>query len=281
MTEQEKKQKFALTLNKYIPELSKALPKHIDVKRFERIILTEYSQNPELTECTPISLFSAIIKCAQLGIEPGNSLGHAYFLPFKKGNTKEVQFIVGYRGMIELARRSGQIISISAHCFYENDIFEYELGLSEKLRHIPAEGDRGALRGVHAVAHLVGGGHQMEVLYKHDIEKARAASRGGDSKYSPWTNYYEEMARKTAIRKLFKYLPVSSEIMSLLNTPEYGEQNNNRIFDGEYEKPTTEKTESKSQALIQKIQKTEKNDDHQKENDDKSYDYAKVKAGIE
>lgn len=154
------------------------------------------------------------MQAAQLGLEPG-LLGQCYLLPFKnnrKGIT-EVQFIIGYKGMIDLARRSGHIQSIYAHAVYENDEFEYELGLNPTLKHVPSfDSDRGEYIGSYAVAHFKDGGYQMEFMPKSEIEKRRLASPGGRSKYSPWNNYYEEMANKTVIRHMWKYLPISVEI---------------------------------------------------------------------
>ena len=82
------------------------------------------------------------MQAVQLGLEPG-LLGHCYILPYKR----EATFIIGYKGMIDLARRSGHIQSIYAHAVHENDEFEYELGLHPKLEHKPSHGDRGAFIG--------------------------------------------------------------------------------------------------------------------------------------
>src|SRR5690606_22598960 len=133
-------------------------------------------------------------------------------------NRTEVQFIVGYRGMIDLARRSGQILSIEARTVQEKDHFEVEFGLDSKVAHRPAweVADRGALTFVYAVAKLKDGGVQFEVMSRAEIEAIRDASQGyqmakryaRDGKInSPWATNFEEMAKKTVIRRLFKYLP--------------------------------------------------------------------------
>jgi recombination protein RecT len=198
-------------LEKLQPQLMKALPKHLTPDRMTRIALTEMRKIPKLAQCDPMSFCGAIMQCAQLGLEPGSALGNIYLIPFdnRKKNLVEVQVIMGYRGMIELARRSGQIVSLSAHEVYENDTFEFEYGLEEKLRHVPSLSDRGKLVAVYSVAHFVGGGHQIEVMSKPDVDKIRARSKSGNS--GPWVTDYEEMAKKTVLRKLFKYLPVSIE----------------------------------------------------------------------
>ena len=222
----------------YKSQIDLALPKHLTSDRMTRIVTTELRKNPDLLKCDPASLFGAVIQCCQLGLEPGSSLGHAYLIPFnnrKKGRT-DVQLIIGYRGMIELARRSGQIFSISAQCWYENDDFTYSYGLSPDLRHTPAGGDRGKLKGAYAVASLEGGGYQFEVMTVGEINRIKAKSKTGN--FGPWKEYYEEMSRKTVIRRLFKYLPVSIEIQRAAGVDEEGDigkQNHASVLEGDYD----------------------------------------------
>lgn len=178
------------------------------------------------------------MQCAQLGLEPSIGLGQAYLLPFrnnKKGIT-ECQFIIGYRGMIDLARRSGQMVSLSAYAVYEYDEFDYELGLHPNLTHKPSqESDRGKLTFVYAVANLKDGGVQFEVMSRAQIDAIRAQSKAGKTAYSPWATHYEEMAKKTVIRRLFKYLPVSVEMSKAVGYDELAEagvsQQNESILD--------------------------------------------------
>lgn len=206
-------------------QMALALPKHMTADRLARIALTEVRKVPALARCDQASFLGAIMQCASLGLEPGGALGHAYLLPFenrKKGIT-EVQFIVGYRGMIDLARRSGQIISIEARTVHQADKFHVALGLSPTLEHEPAweADDRGPLRFVYAVAKLHGGGVQFEVMSRGEIEKVRAQSKAGQS--GPWVSHFDEMAKKTVIRRLFKYLPVSIEIARAVGLDEQSE----------------------------------------------------------
>ena len=194
------------------PEIEKALPKHMDADRMARIALTTIRTNPKLLECSVPSLLGAVMQAAQLGLEPG-LIGHCYLVPFKNNKTgqSEVQFIIGYKGMIDLARRSGQIENIYAHAVYSNDEFDYELGLEPKLKHKPyMNGDRGEFIGVYAVAHFKGGGYQFEFMPKEEIEKRRKRSKAANA--GPWVTDYEEMAKKTVIRHMWKYLPISIEI---------------------------------------------------------------------
>lgn len=238
-------------LRKHGKEIAMALPKHVTPERMLRIALSEVRRNPKLKEATAVSLLSSIFTCAQLGLEPGGPLGQAYLIPYKnsrKGIT-ECQFQIGYKGMIELARRSGQIATISARAVYERDVFEYSFGLDETLRHIPATGNRGELIYAYAVAKLKDGGTQFEVMDRDELEAVREGSQGYQTakRYksdNPWISAFDEMCRKTVIRRLWKYLPISIEIMSAVAAEEstdrdgYGQQNEmDRILSASIEAP--------------------------------------------
>lgn len=204
-------------------QLALALPKTMTADRMSRIVLTEIKRTPALAKCSPASFYGAVLQCAQLGLEPGSALGQAYLLPFGNGKDSNgranCQLIIGYRGMIDLARRSGQIQSLNAYPVYEKDEFTYELGLHPDIKHKPSpEADRGALLYVYAVANLTGGGVQFEVMSRPEIEKVRNASKAGKS--GPWVSHFEEMAKKTVIRRLFKYLPVSIEAFRAVEVDE-------------------------------------------------------------
>lgn len=228
----------------YKSEIQRALPKHMTADRMARIALTEFRKTPALMKCDPATLFGAVIQCSQLGLEPGGTMGHAYLIPFenKKRGTTDVQFIIGYRGMLDLARRSGQIVSISAREVCQNDKFQYRYGIDETIEHIPAEGTRGELTHVYAVAKLKDGGFQFEVLTRTQIEEIRNGSQGYKTAMrfsrtdTPWISHFSEMAKKTAIRRLFKYLPVSIEIQRAVGLDEAGEegfsQDNGFVIDG-------------------------------------------------
>jgi len=217
--ETEKPRTIADYLEDMKPELQKALPEHITPERITRIALTTIRTNPALQECSPGSLLGAVMQSAQLGLEPG-LVGHCYFVPFwnNKEKRREVQFIIGYKGMIDLARRSGHIQSIYAHTVHEADTFDYELGLHPKLVHKPATGQKGEMTHVYAVAHFKDGGYQFEVFSKQDIENVRKRSKSKDN--GPWKTDYEEMAKKTVIRRMWKYLPISIEIQKQVTQDE-------------------------------------------------------------
>ncbi|HAW0422524.1 TPA: recombination protein RecT [Escherichia coli] len=210
--------------------LAAALPRHMTPERMIRIATTEIRKVPELGECDSMSFVSAIVQCSQLGLEPGSTLGHAYLLPFGNGEAesgkKNVQLIIGYRGMIDLARRSGQITSLSARVVREGDEFSFEFGLDEKLIHRPGENEDAPITHAYAVAKLKDGGVQFEVMTRKQIDRIRdthskaAISAAKKRRSSIWTDHFEDMAKKTVIRKLFKYLPVSIEIQRAVSMDE-------------------------------------------------------------
>lgn len=221
-------------------QMALAMPKHMTADRLMRIALTEVRKVPALGRCNVQSFMGAIMQCAQLGIEPGAALGHAYLLPFGNGKASDglanCQLIIGYRGMIDLARRSGQIISLTARTVHANDTFSYAYGLDETLEHVPATGDRGDMTHVYAVAKLKGGGIQFEVMSKADVLKVKASSKAGNN--GPWVSHFDEMAKKTVIRRLFKYLPVSIEMTQAVVLDEKADagidQDNASALTGEY-----------------------------------------------
>jgi len=204
------------TLWKYISSrkdaIAKTLPKHINPERMARIAFLEVRKNPQLLNCSPQSLFGAILSASQLGVEPG-PLGQCYLVPFynKKTQSYDVQFVLGYKGMIDLARRSGVITNIYAHEVREKDEFSYCYGLNPQLNHVPALTERGDILGFYAVAHLKDGGHLFQYLSVEDVEKRKDRSKAKE--YGPWQSDYEEMGKKTVLRHMWKYLPVSVEIM--------------------------------------------------------------------
>ncbi|SUB64025.1 P33 [Plesiomonas shigelloides] len=221
-------------------QIAAALPRHMAPERMIRIITTEIRKTPKLATCDVQSFIGAVVQCSQLGLEPGGGLGHAYLLPFGNGKAESgkpnVQLIIGYRGMIDLARRSGQIVSISSRIVREGDQFHYEYGLNETLKHVPGDNESAPITHVYAVAKLKDGGTQFEVMSFNEIEKIRGQSKAGND--GPWIKHWEEMAKKTVIRRLFKYLPVSIEMQRAVILDEKAEadieQDNASIIGAEY-----------------------------------------------
>lgn len=187
------------------PAIERALPTHLDGDRFARIVLTELRRTPKLLECQPASLLAAMMLSAQLGLEPG-PLGLVYLVPFKQ----EVTFILGYKGMIALAQRSGQLKDIVARTVHEGDEFTYSFGVKDHLHHVPARpSERGEPSCYYGIARLIGGGTVMHVMYPEEIEAARKRSPSGRKMEGPWATDAQAMARKTVIRRMAPFLPVA------------------------------------------------------------------------
>ena len=205
------------TLKDYVsimmPEVRKALPSVITPERFTRIVLSAISNNPDLQKCTPQSFLGAMMNSAQLGLSPNTPTGEAYLIPYRNKGQLECQFQIGYRGLISLAYRSGQVKTIYAEAVRDGDEFNYELGLEPKLVHKPADKNRGDITYFYAVFKLVNGGEGFTVMSKDDMDKhMRKFSKAANAGYSPWQTNYEEMGKKTVIKRVLKLAPLSSDI---------------------------------------------------------------------
>ena len=203
------------------PQIEAALPSVITTERFTRMALTAVSSNPKLANCTPKSFMGALMNAAQLGLEPNTPLGQAYLIPYKIKGVDEVQFQIGYKGMIDLAHRSGEFKNIEARVVCENDEFEYEYGLEPKLVHRPAKSNRGKPIYYYAVFTLVNGGFGFEVMSKEEINMHKNKySQAAGSKYSPWSTNFDDMAKKTVLKRVLKYAPIRTEFARKINNDE-------------------------------------------------------------
>lgn len=202
-------------------EIEKALPSVITPERFTRMTLSALSTNPKLGECTPKSFLGAMMNAAQLGLEPNTPLGQAYLIPFKNKGVMECQFQLGYKGLIDLAYRSGEVEIIQAHEVYENDTFECEYGLNPTLKHIPANNDRGEVVKYYAIFKTKSGGYGFEVMSVEDVKiHAQKYSQAYNSNYSPWKTNFNEMAKKTVLKSVLKYAPLKSDFTRAVVTDE-------------------------------------------------------------
>ena len=195
-------------------EIRKALPSVMTPERFTRIVLSAISVNPQLGACTPNSFLGAMMTSAQLGLEVNTPLGQAYVLPRRNKGQLEAQFQLGYKGLIDLAYRSGEVEVIQAHVVYEHDQFECEYGLDPKLSHKPADRDRGEPIKVYAVFKTKSGGFGFEVMSMEDVRAhATKYSKAYNSGFSPWKTNFEEMAKKTVLKRVLKYAPLKSDFV--------------------------------------------------------------------
>ena len=188
------------------PQFALAAPKGMEAQQLVRDALTCLRQTPALANCTPASVLGSLMTCSQLGLRPG-VLGHAYLIPFKN----QAQLVIGYQGLVELAHRSGQIKSLIARTVYENDHFDVDYGLEDKLVHKPyMGGEKGQPIAYYAVAKFTTGGHAFYVTSHPEMERyknmhAKSPNRG------PWVDNFEAMAHKTCVRQLAKWMPKSTE----------------------------------------------------------------------
>lgn len=205
-------------------QIAMALPKHLTPDRLIRVAITACQRVPKLLECSPISIVGCVMQAAELGLELTGPLGQAYMVPYFNKNTgqNEAQFQVGYRGLVELAHRSGRVDSFPARVVCENDLFEFAYGTKPFVKHIPTMDEPGKVVAVYAVLVLKDGGTDFEVMSAAQINAHRARyskARGG----SPWDTAWEEMAKKTVIRRLAKRAPVSVELTTAAVLDEYAE----------------------------------------------------------
>lgn len=198
-------------LKKNMNALRSVLPKHISPERMARVSLNVVRHNPKLMQCAPETLLVAIMEASTLGLEI-DMRGQAYLVPFwnKKTQTYDVQLMPGYRGLVDLAYRSGKIQSIQAAVVGENDKFDFALGLKPRLEHIPNLQGRGAIIAAYAIAIMKDGATQFEVMSLEELEKVRNASRSKDD--GPWNDWTEQMMVKTVVKRLCKLLPLSPEV---------------------------------------------------------------------
>lgn len=199
-------------------EISRAIPNNMTADRFTRLALTTINSTPLLQRCTWTSLIAGVMQAAALGLEPNTPLGHCWLLPFENRREQrfDVQFILGYRGIINLALRSPAVHSVQAVEVYAGDEFEYELGLDEKLRHIPTfeEQTYDDIQIYYGIVRYSDGGHYWRLVKPHTIEEHRARSKSPDS--PAWTNDKLAMSLKTVIRILTPYMPLSAEASAAL-----------------------------------------------------------------
>jgi recombination protein RecT len=204
------------------PQIKSALPKSFSDERFVRLAVTAIRVNPKLAQVAitnKLSFLGAMMQSVQMGLEPNTPLGEAYLIPYGP----EVQFQIGYKGLISLAYRTGEYKSISAEPVYSNDFFEYEYGTEARLKHVPSTTQMtGEPILYYAVWILKNGGHGFAVMSKSQIEAHRdkysqAVKSGGKT---PWKTDFDSMALKTVLKKALKFAPKSIEFSRAFESDE-------------------------------------------------------------
>ena len=232
-------------------EIAKVLPSVLPADQFARLALNALMTTKHLAECDMTTFYASVMTCAQLGLKP-NVNGEGYLLPYFNNKKKryECQFIPGYKGLMMLARRSGEIASIDAQTVYENDMFELSYGFEPALIHKPLlTGDRGAVKGFYAAVILKDGGKNAFYMSVDDAQKY-------GKKYSktfnngPWQTDFEAMAKKSCLRQVLKYCPCSSDVQKAIDAENQYDDNGYvdgmSMFDGmeEVEEPQGEEVKN-------------------------------------
>lgn len=197
-----------------LDQVAKTLPGIFTPERFMRVTLTAFNRNPKLLDCTKASIASVIFQSAQWGLEPDGR--HAHIVSYRnKNGEQEAQLQLDYKGLIALVRRSGEVSSLHADVVCEADEFVYDLGEIQTHR-IDFKRPRGQVYAVYATATLKDGSKQTAVMTLEEVQgiAARSKSVVAAKKFggtTPWDTDWNEMAKKTAFRRLSKWLPLSFE----------------------------------------------------------------------
>lgn len=194
-------------------EIATALPKHMTPDRMIRAAMTAMLKTPELANCDRTSFMQAMLTLSQLGLEPDGRMAH--LIPFRNNKAQRVdcQLIVDYKGLVELAQRSGKVSKIHADVVCENDLFEYDMG--EINKHVvDFRKPRGEAYAAYARVVMKDGTSKCEVMSREEIDAVRARSRAGGS--GPWVTDWREMAKKTVFRRCSKWLSLSPELRDVV-----------------------------------------------------------------
>lgn len=264
---------FRQTLGNSIKAISSLLPQNMRPERIARIAIVELQKNPDLLNCTPHSFLLAVLGSCALGLELGGPLGQAYLIPYGK----ECQLIPGYRGLIKLAINSGQVTHIIPDVVRVGDRFEYETGSEQRLVHVPAEAPivdgrpdpkwkPGEAKAFYSVAYLSGGFKVITVMQRWEVDRIRDMSKSRRGDKDPWVAHYDEMGKKTVIRRQGKILPASAErlqyALALEDAADTGTRQPFEVIPGMPEVPEPEPTVGETPPVAE--QPKEKTDDEKK-----------------
>lgn len=224
-------------LNSQLDQIARAIPRGSDAPRLARIFATELQRVPGLLRCTPISLIGGFLMASQAGLELGSHLGQAWLVPFKVKGTPVATLIIGYKGFVALAYRSGLVQNVQAWDVREGDFFEEPCyGTDPKIIHRPAQGrEARKVVAAYAIVRLVNAPiPNVEWMWRDEVDAVMKRSRAAAKESSPWHTDYPMMARKTALRRACKYIPQTAESRTLhtaINADEAADANIDQVID--------------------------------------------------
>lgn len=234
--------KMSGMLEKMLPEIKKAVGQTMTPERFSRIALSLFNGNSAFWEASPTSFLSALMQSAQCGLEPNTVLGEAYVIPYKNNKTgiTEVNFQVGYKGILKMALNTGEYEAVYAHEVREGDEFSYSYGLHKDLVHKPADIPSTKITHYYAVYKLKNGGFDFVVWSHERIDQhARDFSKnytykGEVNKNSVWYKNFDSMAKKTVILDVLKYAPKSVEMAKAIDSDYKATTKEEKVSDFNY-----------------------------------------------
>jgi recombination protein RecT len=248
-------------------QITPVLPKHITPERQVRVALTTLARTPKLAECEPASFFQCLLTLSQYGLEPDGR--HAHLIPFenRKRGVVECQLIIDYKGLVDLAMRSGKVANIHADTVCEHDEFEFDRGELKKHK-IDFRKPRGAVYAVYALCRFKDGTEKCEVMTRDEVESIRRRSKAGTN--GPWVTDWNEMAKKTVFRRLSKWLPLSSEFRDAVDADDDTLIDTSRVVHTTVDAPAPEaKTRSDElAALLMRNQSSDVGEESQEESVD-------------
>lgn len=227
-------------------QLAMALPRTVPADYFLRTVITLIRTTPALKDCSFDSLAAFVMNGAQLNLSVQPALGQIYAVPFKdKTGQKQAQTIIGYRGLITLGRRTGQVSTIQADVVRERDLFEFQKGTEPKLKHIPRLDDGGKVIAAYAVVTFKDGACDFEIMGLAEINRIKNRSKAKDS--GPWVTDEDEMRKKTVLRRLLKRVPMAVEDVQMAKAVEL--DNQDFIPDAEFSEADEAPKKTASQKL--------------------------------
>lgn len=210
-------------LDKQAPAIAAALPKFMDPDHFRRVLMTEIRRTPKLMQCHPMTVIGSCMLAAQLGLEPG-PLGQCYLIPRNNRKTSQMEcnFQWGYKGLLAMVHRSGEVADVTVEAVHEHDDFAVRLGDDPSIHHVPAKWgtDRGEAIGYYAVIRTQNGGTYRKTMGREEIEAhAKQFSESyGRGTSSPWSTNFDAMAKKTVLLQVMKLAPMSIDMHRKVET---------------------------------------------------------------